>query len=345
MDEMTADQILRIPLAQPERLFSAPATIDAEFKTLAMTWHPDRNKDPQADDVMAHIKALRDAAREKVRTDTWRTPGVYMFKTSTGSTMVLKYKISRDIPEGEVLIGEKNVAYFIDDANIDLFNAGIAMINGLSYSSEDMRKEFSRYMPAIAARTATADGRGVLFLKNRPDIFPLRDVVDHYKGTLPEEHSVWIMSALLNIACYLEFAQVSHNAILIDNLFISPEQHEILLFGGWWYAQPVGRAMLAAPAQALAMMPPARHSRPPAASTRLDRMMMRAVVRELMGDRSGFKLLSLGVRPEIVAFLRAPLGATAVKDYFAWHQAIETAFGARRFTAMPITQSDIYERV
>ena len=39
--KITANAILAVPLSDPERLFSSPGDARAEYRALAMRWHPD----------------------------------------------------------------------------------------------------------------------------------------------------------------------------------------------------------------------------------------------------------------------------------------------------------------
>jgi len=88
----------------------------------------------------------------------------------------------------------------------------------------------------------------VLVVEKAPDQVPLRDLLEHLNGKLSAEHTAWILSSLLNIACYLQYAALTHNAVSPDTFFVSPEAHSGALLGGWWYATAAGARIGALPA-------------------------------------------------------------------------------------------------
>lgn len=65
-----------------------------------------------------------------------------------------------------------------------------------------------------------------------------------------------MVSALLNLCCYLEAMGLAHQTINIDHLLVAPEQHTLALTGGWWYASPQDTPMHALPARSARLAPP-----------------------------------------------------------------------------------------
>jgi hypothetical protein len=62
--DMTASELLAIPVSMPERIFQEPTykhgemNFDKQFLKFVTKWHPDICKDTKAQDVMIHLNLL-----------------------------------------------------------------------------------------------------------------------------------------------------------------------------------------------------------------------------------------------------------------------------------------------
>jgi hypothetical protein len=66
MNTLTA-ALLAIPDDCPERLFAGSADdVWNDYRRLAMLWHPDRCRDPDAHAVFQHIRRMYDAAEQRM---------------------------------------------------------------------------------------------------------------------------------------------------------------------------------------------------------------------------------------------------------------------------------------
>jgi hypothetical protein len=177
----------------------------------------------------------------------------------------------------------------------------------------------------------------------RPEVLVLGEVLVDAGGRLDPRHVAWIVSALLNVCCYLQYAGLVHNALSPDTCFIAPPDHTVSVLGGWWYAAPAGERMTAAPAATIAWGP--HHLLASGrADMRTDLELVRAIGRELLGDVSGVRLARTGAAPAaLIDWLRLPASSDPIEDYRTWRtRVLPDSFGARRFVELPLTQSDIY---
>src|SRR5262249_17943265 len=146
-------------------------------------------------------------------------------------------------------------------------------------------------------------------------------------------------SSLLNLACYLDYAGLTHNAIGLDSVFVAPEAHRVALLGGWWYAAGRDERLRALPAHAAALAPPDMLSAR-RADIRLDLALIRGLRRTLLGDE--MRLARGGIAPRaMVDWLRGAASDAALRDYELWGSVLEASFGARRFVKLGVTASDI----
>ncbi|MEO5929219.1 MAG: molecular chaperone DnaJ [Candidatus Kapaibacterium sp.] len=342
--DLTAAAILAIPADEPERLFANNAAeARAEYHRLALYWHPDRNADPQAKDVTALINRLYDIALERIANGTWRTPGLLEVRGIDGKLRRIRFRRRRRFELGEMVYGDSVLVYLIRPEFSDLARNARSILGGLRYHNAAMEKEVSQYLPKLHESFRSDDETRVVVMAKTPDMFLARDVLETLGGQIDARHVAWMTGAIYNIACYLGFAGLTHNAISADTFFISPRHHTGFLLGGWWYAARSGAALAALPPLSHRYAPP-DILRAKRADCRLDLALVQAMARELLGDITGMSLTLRNAAPSpMIDFLRHPAAARAAEEYRAWSQNILPAsFGARRFVELSISASDIY---
>ncbi len=340
---LPAAALLAISPAAPEQLFSSDLdAIHQEFRALASIWHPDRCMHPEATTVFQHLGRLYDAALEKRRNGIWQTPGLLQLRALDGTEFRIRYHQARPFELGQLFIGDGIVATLVDRAYSDLFQNALATIDRLPCADVHMAAEVRRSVPEII-RCVEIGAGAVLVARKTPDLLLLRDVLDHYDGRLDARHVAWILSSLLNLACYLDYAGLVHNAISTETYFISPQAHGGALLGGWWYAVRQGAPLRAAPACTVQYAPfeVMTHRR---GDHRTDLELIRALGRELLGDITGLRLArAKAAPPPMIDWLRLPAGACALDDYQTWQrQVLPASFGERRFVELNLTRQDLY---
>lgn len=343
---MTAVQILAI--TEPGRLFTGEeAALKREYRHLALLWHPDLCRDRFAENVLPHINDLYREAREKLDMGIWEAPGLTTLTDATGRVYRIRYRKRRSFELGEMLIADSIVAFLVAPEHSEFFDNAVRMTGSFPYASDDMRREVTRYLPVLKKVFEARDGRLVMVLEKEPGLFLLRDLLDHYAVTgLPPEwprHVAWIQSTLHNLACYLEYAGLTHNDISPDTYFISPARHSGALLGGWWYAGSAGGRLKGVTARTYNLMPPDVRA-DGIADSRVDLELVRSVGRELLGDVTGMKLLTTRPAPEpMLDWLRHPASGNARDDYRLWRERVLTeSFGPRRFVEMTVGADEIY---
>lgn len=356
---LDADALLAIPVTQPEKLFPHDENgIKDLFRELVRKWHPDRNKTPKAAEVFRRVTELKDKAEEKLTNGGWHTPGLLEIKQPSGKTATIRYLKKHDFELGEMYICKDKIAYVVRPEFKDLFNNAVDRIRNTRFAAPEMETQFRPQLPKFVGTFEAADGRQVLVIERDPQMILLRDLADHHKGRLDPKHVAWIISRLLNIACYLETNGLTHNAISVDTVYVLPKDetfkptpankpskkdHSMALLGGWWYATPQGRPLLGLPGHALNYAPRDLLASGRADSTH-DRHMIRIIGRELLGDVSGVKLQhDKSISPALAEWLSRPGSGDAITDFKAWDQVLKDSFGARRFVELPVSASDIYQ--
>jgi hypothetical protein len=336
-----------LALGEPERLFSpTAAAIKQAYRALAWAWHPDRNTAPEAAAVFAHVGALYHAALAKLARGRWHVPGLFRCTARDGAVHIIRYQRQVEFELGTMLIAKTALVFVLRPEFADLFDAGQRALARPRFANDAMRAQIAPCLPLATTTIATPDGP-VLIVDKAPELVRLRDLLDHVGGALDPRHVAWIVSSLLNLACWLDYAGLTHNAIGLEAVFVAPHAHRCALLGGWWYAAARGARLQALPARSAALAPPdvlaAR-----TADIRVDLELIRATGRALLGDETG-SALARGVangagrapRP-LVDWLRGAPCDTALGDYELWGSVLEASFGARRFVELGVSASDIY---
>lgn len=340
---LTADQILDIGVEQPEALFEPdPSAIDRAFRALSKKWFPDFNSDPQAVKVQQRLNDLRKNAKEKLAQRAWQLPGYFSCALTNGKTFRVRSDASHKFDLGTMHIGPTTVTYVVNRDYGDLFSNALAVFKAFSFPDDRVREVYEPSLP-MAFKTYDANDGLILTVRKKPEDILMRDLVRFIPEKNLDKHVAWIMSRLHEMARYLDYVQIVHNAITFDNVFISPVDHTVGLFGGWWYAAPVSGTLGAVPEAAEPFM------RDETLETgvpdpMVDLEMIRAVGRELLGDRGGTRLPFLNNAPEaMVEYLRLPSSGDAQKDLSLWYQKVlPKSFGPRRFIELPVRYRDVY---
>jgi len=243
---------------------------------------------------------------------------------------------------GELYINMDSVVFVIEGEHKSFFENAINTIRNLKFDSEDMKKEISRYVPSVV-KTFEAENSLIMIAKKTKDLVLLRDVLNYYNGQMDAKHVAWVLSSLYNLVCYFDFIKLAHNDISLDTYFISPEFHNGVLLGGWWYNSEFGKKILGVPARTFNLFPSDLHAKK-GGDPRVDLDLIKAVGRELLGDFTGTKLLSMKAAPKpMIDWLRWESKGDAVGEYSTWkNEVIMASFGERKFTNMELKPEQIY---
>lgn len=319
-------------LAMNDRqLFPDIAGLDSAFRQMARVWHPDHNHASNAAQVFAHITQMRDKAKHR-----GVMPSV-LFERANGSSFKMEYLRAMSADGCGIYIGGSSVAYLVDAKDADL--ADRAQVRKWSYANSGMKTEMERFLPNQARYEELIGGR--LFVYRRtPDQVLMRDLMTS-QGPIAPEHVCWMVTRMMNIACYLEYAGVSHLSLSPDFLLVSLEHHGVSLTGPTLYATTFDKRPLAATKRTIEAIPSLRDA-DSKADSRLDRQLIRQTALELLGDPSGNRIRSNpNIRPEVVRWLSGSPPLSAVADYESW----EKSLGVRKFVKYPKTAQDIYAAI
>lgn len=350
--QLTAEKILSIDT--PETLFSASSQeARQEYRTLARIWHPDCQAEPISMHVFTHIVELYRRAREKLANGDWdltcekieeQVAGLRRFKLTDNSVVTCQYRFCQTFELGKMYVSENSVWFEIDNKFEELFDQGRRRIHAIRFRNEAMALEMSKYLPQITREFKTGTAR-VLVVRKTPDQVLLGDIIKYFHGQLsPIEHVGWILNNLLNIACYLQWAGLTHNAINPGTVFVSPLRHCAMLLGGWWYSMKAGELLSFLPEESLPSIPP-DVLRTRRSDYRTDLELIRTMGRQLLGDATGARLAhDTSLPPALVKWLQLPSSGSALEDYKTLKREIlPDAFGPPRFVNWKLDADTVYK--
>jgi hypothetical protein len=359
-ESLSAAQILAIPMNEPERIFPNDLKgIKGIKKALSLKWHPDKNPDAKAGDVLSHIIQLSEKAERKVELGTWSTPGVVEFSAKDKGGIRFQYLKKHDFELGKFYLTSEKIVYVVRPEHAELFDNAIETLKGLKFANNSMRDGFDVYFPKIVKHFEAKTGDRILVVERHPDSILLRDYFNYASGAVPPVHVAWMMSRLHNFTSYLQWAGLTHNGLTLDNCLIipkdrhfkrdnthpiAPKDHTVVVAGGWWYAAPVGKDLKALPPAVMNYVPRSVLSTG-IADAQIDRTMIRVMGRQMLGDATGVRLQHNKDIPRPMAdWLLMPGSGDAIDDFVTWRKKILTdSFGPQKFVELDVRPNDVYQ--
>ena len=133
------------------------------------------------------------------------------------------------------------------------------------------------------------------------------------------------------------------NGLIEDNLFVDPVNHQIYLYGGWWFAGFQGSESAGASKAVLPYIQKKSESLRNASRTDLESLRMVAI--RLLGYEDRRDLEKDALLPQAFReFLQNAPKQDARADFALWDRVLELSYGERKFIPLDITKEEIYSR-
>lgn len=228
-----------------------------EYREYCKLYHPDTNNSREAQEVFSIITRLYNNKHcNNVRGTVDEDIEFINIKTNKGfvlsNPVIIKTGISM------IYHTATKIAIIYHKSYKDFFDNYIKNIKNLQYKDVNMQSEFKRYFPTILNTFEMKDDMLCILLDKTPDVLNLGKIVEAYKkqGELfPEKHAAWILNRLYNIVCYINYYNKAFNGLNLENIWISPEMHSVLILGGWEYTVKQGEKMIGCPKDVYKILP------------------------------------------------------------------------------------------
>jgi len=242
-------------------------------------------------------------------------------------------------------VARHSVIYVFEDRYSDYAVRYQDMTERITYPTPEMKRELSNYLPERLAQYRLTDGSIFLAIAKKEGVYPLKML-----GILTDRHVAWVVSRLENLCCLLEYNDMVLNAFTIENLFVDPANHQIYLYGGWWFAGFQGTDVAGASQDVKSCLEKANGMLPrPAGRTknhiRTDLRSIRLAAAKLLGypDRASLKNDTILPKPFQGFLMREP-EPNASADFSKWDRTLLDAYGERKFIPLVMTEEEIYSR-
>lgn len=338
---ITKKQILNAKI--PEDIYTNDINIiKLEFRELAKKYHPDVCKDKDANVCFEIINTLYKNGIDKINKGIWTEKDVFFINTIDNRKIKIKFLSKKQFELGEFYICKNHIIYIFNNEYEKYFNNTLKMVNKISYKDDKMKTEFQKYMPGIYDSYKTKDDKYVLVLKKEEGTYLLEDVLKQQKGEMSPRHAAWIISRLNNLNCFLQYNEIVLNGFSLDNCFISPKHHTIMIYGGWWYATKVKEKMIGTKKEIFDLMPVKNKSEKLSAYM-TDTESIKYIGRQLLNLFTTNKKDIKGeeIPPPIINWLNSS-GDDAFKEFDKWNTVLTDSWGKRKFVNLEISDNDIY---
>lgn len=341
-----AQAILAIDISSAPKLFPGDRkAVNAKFRTLVSNWHPDHNSAPDARSVYEHLVKLRNIALDLLSGGTAPKPTSALasreYVTAEGAKSRFKYLRQRSGDLGDIIIGSRTIVYEIGVDYRDVAEAEILRVGGLDYADDKMRNEMKRYHPVLKRSLVLGD-KIVLFYDRPSDCVLLEDLKVFLGGKIAPVHVAWIVSSLMNMVCYLNWAKLVHGAISLDTVLVCPAKHSIILAGGWGFSTPIGERPVLLPRRTTSLVP-RLIVKGETVTTKVDIDLVKDIAQDLLGAPGGTGLhFDKTIPRPLIDWTLSPSTDDAVDEYNIWTSTIHAAFGKRKFVEMSVSPNSVY---
>ena len=200
--------------------------------------------------------------------------------TTVGSTISFDCLEFKPVDIGGLYIAEDSLIYEVSKQNKDLVDNFVKRSSYISFFTDEMKDTFSSRLPMTTVLYESADYYYVVVSKDS-NFICLEDVNNYLNENIDLKHVAWIISGLLDISCYLCATKQLHGDINLTSVFINPENHQVALFGDWWYSMDLGDKLLAVPQRTFSSLT-SELLTSAKASNEIDRILIKKLCRELI---------------------------------------------------------------
>ena len=266
---------------------------------------------------------------------------------SDGEIIEIAYLTKRKSDMCTVYVARHNIIYLFESSYAAYAARYQDMIKKITYPTPEMKRELEKYIPKLVTECILADGRHFLALEKAEGVYPLKMM-----GSLIDRHVAWVISRLENLCCLLEYNDMVLNAFTAENLFMDPANHQIYLYGGWWFAGFRGAEIAGASESVkpyleqdnfLSKRPGPEKKKRYTFQTDLESI--RTVAIKLLGysDRDALRTDKLLPEPFHRFLLQAP-EKSARADFAKWDKVLLESYGERKFIPLVMSEEDVYGR-
>lgn len=317
-------------------------SVNKDYKKFLKVIHPDLNGgDRKFVEATQKLTELHDKAIKLLGRGEWDEGNVVYFPLVNGKKLKVKYLKEMPFELGRSFVCQNYIIYFIDEKYSAYYRRyhPETIVNAGRYDNrlQEILKSIKMAMPLTTNTYSCKNGFLVIQHRNYGEI-PLSLVLKYYNNHIPAEHVAWIMTRLLNIECYFMSVNYTYNAFDINNLYVLPENHLIILHGGFWYSTRFGDKLVGL--SNFVYQNVTGDTKKNGISEVVDDFWcIKAIGRNLIGARS--KLSKVDCPKPLLDYLfnKSFESKNQYQIMTEWEKIIHDSFGKRKFVEMKINKN------
>jgi serine/threonine protein kinase len=321
---MTKKELLS--LKRPSQLFTKD-NFKNEYRKYAKANHPDNGGSIE---VMMHINALYEKACKLYESDQWDSKDSLQIN---GTPYPFDSKNFFEL--GIIYISDKVLIYQLYSKY-----ASFPINTVTSFPFPDIKLQ--KLVPEEMHTWTDPLTKDIYYIISKPEgSFLLKDILTKFPS-IPEKHVAWIISRLYNIGCLLEANNLVHLDISLNSVLINPETHWAGIYGGWWYCYKKEQTIMSLPVSTYKILPYSSIKDKKAVLSLMG-IQIKALAKELLGDRFGDIHSFEGINKGLVEYLIRPGEGSLIKEFINWDKnVLDSIYGPRKYIDWRVTKEDIY---
>lgn len=267
----------------------------------------------------------------------------------TNKVYDIEYRTESDFKLGKMYITPRSIIFVVDQKYESYYKNFLEKTQRYPKPDRTIWEKVQYMVPNVVKHFKDVSGNFVIIVKKPcEEMYSLREIVDFYGGKLNPEYVASILSRLYYFNCYMDLSNMTHNALIIDNLFFAPgkfveegdyytvdDMRIVGVYGGWFFTTYNGEKIKGMPKEVYDLMSKTAQVRQ-LSDFKTDNASIRRIARELLGDVTGNNLEEV---PTAFAewVNRTDFEQNAYEEFKRWKSVIIKSFGAHRFVRMDIS--------
>lgn len=265
-------------------------------------------------------------------------------KSKSGKDFEFLCTLTSDIKLGKMYVTDENVVFYVYAKYKSYYENYVQKTK--SYPKVDRKTwvAVEHMFPKVTTHFETQEGDYIIILRKPCEMFSLRELLEYFGGQIAPRYVASILTRLFFWECYMDLSGMTHNGIIVDNLFFSPgrfvdqdkeatiEDYRIVgIFGGWFFTTYANEQINGAP-KAVRDIMPYKSKKSGYTSYTLDVLSIKQVAKELLGA-------SADVPKPFKEWLEDDtVYKSAYEAYHSWNKVKKACFGKSEFVPMDISK-------
>ena len=202
------------------------------------------------------------------------------------------------------------------------------------FKSSNMETEFKHILPDILI----SDNK--ITIKKSMNSIPLEFLFNYYSNKLDDKTVAWIISRMLNFACYLQYNNSVYASFSLRNLYVNTEKHWLKYIGGWWNYISENDSFSMMDSDVISCIPKSL-LKTKKDTKKIDLYIIKALALKLLGNPMAPERTT-NIPKAFCEWLVAPPLDNAILEFKSWDKALIDSYGKRKFVDITTNNIEFY---